>query len=197
MKEKSKIKVTGLNINLIKNIPIGAGLGGGSSNAATALIALNKLWRINKSNEYLKRLSLPIGSDIPFFLSNGSAWIEGKGDIITSIYTKPRWYILVHDNVCVPTKKMYELVKINKTNNKCDYDDYIKNLVGNDFLNIVLSTFPKLRMMYNKLSKIGNLNLTGTGGTFFFICDSEFDAKNLHERIPGKYNPKIVKTLIS
>ena len=197
MREKSKVKITGLNINLRKNIPIGAGLGGGSSNAATALIALNRLWKINKSNEYLKRLSLSIGSDIPFFLSNGSAWIEGKGDIITSIYTKPRWYVLVHANVCVSTKKMYELVRINKTSNKCDYDDYTKSLVGNDFLNIVLSSFPKLRMMYNKLSKIGNLNLTGTGGTFFFVCDSELDAKNLHERIPRKYNPKIVKSLIS
>ena len=67
MREKSKVKTTGLNINLRKNIPIGAGLGGGSSNAATALIAVNRLWKINKNNEYLKRLSLSIGSDIPFF----------------------------------------------------------------------------------------------------------------------------------
>ncbi len=197
MKEKSKVKNIGLNINLRKNIPIGAGLGGGSSNAATALIAVNRLWKINKNNEYLKRLSLSIGSDIPFFLSHGNAWIEGRGDIITSIYTKPRWYVLVHANVCISTKKMYELVRINKTNHKCDYDDYTKNLVGNDFLNIVLSTFPKLRTMYKKLSKFGDLNLTGTGGTFFFICDSEFEAKNLHETIPRKYNPKVVESLIS
>lgn len=197
MREKSKVKTSGLNINLRKSIPIGSGLGGGSSNAATALIAVNRLWKINKSNEYLKRLSLSIGSDIPFFLSNGSAWVEGKGDIITTIYTKPKWYILVHANVCVSTKKMYESVRINKTNNKCDYDDYTKNLVGNDFLDIVLSSFPKLSMMYNKLSKFGDLNLTGTGGTFFFICDSEFEAKNLHETIPRKYNPMIVKSLIS
>ena len=86
MKEKSKVKNIGLNINLRKNIPIGAGLGGGSSNAATALIAVNRLWKINKSNEYLKRLSLSIGSDIPFFSLMEMRGSRGE-EILLLLYT--------------------------------------------------------------------------------------------------------------
>ena len=195
MKKNSNINNTGLNITLRKNIPLGSGLGGGSSNAATTFTALNKLWGINKSIKYLKKISLTVGSDIPFFLTEGNAWVEGIGDIITPIYTKPRWYILVNAGVNVPTKKIYKLISARIKTARYDYDDYIGNRTHNDFLNYVLSSFPKLQTMYDLLSGIAPLKLTGTGGTFYFTCESKIDAKNLIKRIPRKYHPMIVESL--
>ena len=78
MKNKSNINNFGLNVNLRKTIPVGAGLGGGSSNAAITFMALNKLWDMKMSIGYLKKISLIVGSDVPFFLTEGNAWVEGK-----------------------------------------------------------------------------------------------------------------------
>ena len=84
----------------------------------------------------------------------GNAWVEGIGDIITPIYTKPRYYILVNANVCVSTRKIYKLIDNEVKHAPYDYDDYVKNRTNNDFLSVVLSLFPEIRTMYDHLMKI-------------------------------------------
>ena len=195
MKNKSNINNFGLNVYLRKTIPVGAGLGGGSSNAAITFMALNKLWDMKMSIGYLKKISLIVGSDVPFFLTEGNAWVEGIGDIITPIYTKPRYYILVNAGTCVSTRKIYKLIDNEVKHAPYDYDDYVGNRTNNDFLSVVLSLFPEIRTMYDHLMKIAPIKLTGTGGTFYFTCESEIDAKNLIKRIPRKYHPMVVKSL--
>ena len=84
---------------------------------------------------------------------------------------------------CVSTRKIYKLIDNEVKHAPYDYDDYVGNRTNNDFLSVVLSLFPEIRTMYDHLMKIAPIKLTGTGGTFYFTCESEIDAKNLIKRI--------------
>ena len=93
-----KVRNFGMDINLIKNIPLGSGLGGGSSNAATTLIALSEIWSLSISKKDLMALGLKLGSDVPFFINGKNAWVEGRGDKIKKISLDPKWYLLIFLN---------------------------------------------------------------------------------------------------
>jgi len=193
-RKEYKVKIFGLDIHVKKNIPVGGGLGGGSSNAAVTLKALAEIWNIQTNNRLLSNLALKLGSDVPFFLNGKNAWVEGRGEIITNIHIKPHWFILIFSQHSVPTAKIYQTLKPSRKYKRYSYDDFMDNKIGNDFEKIVLQEYPSIRKSYEIVSKFANVNLTGTGGTLFVKLDSLEEAKKIMLKIPNNQNAQIVES---
>jgi 4-diphosphocytidyl-2-C-methyl-D-erythritol kinase len=193
-RKKFGVKKYGLNIKLKKNIPIGAGLGGGSSNAATTLIALAKIWNIKTTSNSLFDLGLELGSDVPFFLNGMNAWVEGRGEIITNIYLRPKWYLLIFSSQFISTKEIYELASTANDEKKYDFDDFINDRIQNDFEKIVLNKYSSIAKTKKWLSKYGKSRMTGTGGTFFIDFSNVENAERVLSATPKNYNAIIVKS---
>ncbi len=177
-------KISNLNlthkIKINKNIPIGAGLGGGSSNAACVLKAINKIYKLNKSDKELKKIGLQIGSDVPFFINGGIQHVTGRGEILKSIkfgQIKNKKILLVFPPFSISTKWAYNNLKktfANNSNspkfrpltNKIDW-----SLFENDFENVVKSTYPEILDIKNALLNNGAIysGLSGSGSTMFGI----------------------------
>ena len=183
-KKISGVKDIGLDISLKKNIPIGGGLGGGSSNAATTLLALNEIYGHKIKLPSLCKIGLSLGSDIPFFLNAKNAWVEGKGDVITKIFLKPTWFIMIFGKHNVSTSDIYSLLKIPDEPSYYSYDDYIDNNFQNTFEEIVFNKYPAIKKSYDILSNLGNARMSGTGGTVFASFDSLERAKIALSAIP-------------
>jgi len=193
-RKKFNIKKYGLNIKLKKSIPIGAGLGGGSSNAATTLTALSEIWNIKTTSKSLFELGLELGSDVPFFLNGTNAWIEGRGEVITNIYLRPKWYLLIFSSHFISTKEIYELASTANDEKKYDFDDFINDRTQNDFEKIVLKKYSSIAKTKKWLSKYGKSRMTGTGGTFFIDFENVEKAERVLSVIPKNYKAIIVKS---
>lgn len=182
-----KISIPNFKITLRKEIPIGAGLGGGSSNAAATLLALNHFLNFNLSKKELFRLAKEIGSDVPFFLNPKPALIKGKGDIIRNFNIKlPFKILIVYPNFPISTKFAYSLIKIEKPTTPSDlisllsfclnepakFQDYFKN----DFEQYIFPKFPILEQIKKKLLESGAYfaSLSGSGSTIYGFFDSDF-----------------------
>ncbi|MDI6839547.1 MAG: 4-(cytidine 5'-diphospho)-2-C-methyl-D-erythritol kinase [bacterium] len=175
---------TGVKINLTKQIWIGAGLGGGSSCAAKTLVGLNNLFGNLLSYDALFKLALELGSDVPFFLKGGIAFIKGRGDIITPLphLEAPLWFILVYPKFSISTAWAYKEVKNYLTKERCNFkisknailNGNIKELsqnLYNDFEQLVFQTYPKLQEIKENILKLGALgaSLSGSGSCVYGI----------------------------
>lgn len=191
----SRIKGIGLDIFLKKNIPIGAGLGGGSSNAATTLLALNEFYDYKVKSPSLYKAASSIGSDVPFFLNAKNSWVEGKGDIITNIPLKPTWFIMIFSKHNVSTSDIYSLLKISIEPKSYSYDDYINNNFANVFEDIVFHKYPTIKKSYDILSELGDARMSGTGGTVFISFDTLEAAKTAISIIPNNQKAVLISSL--
>ncbi|RLB21808.1 MAG: 4-(cytidine 5'-diphospho)-2-C-methyl-D-erythritol kinase [Deltaproteobacteria bacterium] len=180
--EKTGIK-KGVKITLIKNIPISSGLGGGSSDAATTLKALNQLWPNALSKEDLEKLALSLGADVPFFLLQKPAIARGIGEILQPIESFPSfWYVIVSPNLIISTAWAYEKTKLKLTNNrnqniiKCFKKNIfnIPDLLFNDLERVTLVKYPFLSSIKESLLQLGALGalMTGSGPSIFGLFDS-------------------------
>jgi 4-diphosphocytidyl-2-C-methyl-D-erythritol kinase len=194
-KKISRMKDIGLDIFLKKYIPIGGGLGGGSSNAATTLLALNEIYGHKVKLPSLYKIALSLGSDIPFFLNAKNAWVEGKGDVITKIFLKPAWFIMIFGKHNVSTSAIYSLLKIPDEPSYYSYDDYIDNNFQNNFEEIVFNKHPSIKKSYDILSNLGNARMSGTGGTVFVSFDSLERAKSAMSAIPKNQKAFLIASL--
>ena len=195
--EYTKFKRIGMDIFLNKNIPIGSGLGGGSSNAAIILLAMNKIYNSNLRASQLKTIANSIGSDVTFFLHGTNAWVEGTGNVITPIYLKPAWFILIHGKHKVSTSNIFSRYRINGHSKNFSYDDYLNNNTRNDLEDVVFELYPSIYQSYKNLSKYGNARMSGSGGTVFLPLSSYNEARKVISRLPKTDNPLIVKSLIT
>ena len=186
----------GLDIILKKNIPLGAGLGGGSSNAAITFLALNDIYHKKISKKSLCKSALSLGADIPFFINNKNAWVEGKGEIITNIYLKPLWIIIIFASHEISTAEIYANYKISGLVKKYTYDDYMDGTAVNVFEKIVSYRYPNIKKSLKILSKFGHAKMTGTGGSVFVEFKSYEEASDSLSQIPKSQNAIIIKSLI-
>ena len=194
-KKISGIKDIGLDIFLKKNIPIGSGLGGGSSNAATTLLALNEIYDYKVKLPSLYKIALSLGSDVPFFLNAKNAWVEGKGDVITKIFLKPTWFIIIFGKHNVSTSDIYSLLKIPDEPLHYSYDDYINNNFKNDFEKIVFNKYSSIKKSHEILSSLGDARMSGTGGATFVSFDSLERAKSAISTIPKNQKAFLIPSL--
>ena len=184
------------SIYLSKDIPMGSGLGGGSSNAATVLKALNKLWNIGLSFDELIKIGKTIGNDVPFFIHGGNQYVEGKGDILSplnDIKLSQFYIILVHPKIHINTKWAYQSLKKGleepKTYNKfLDFNGHVNwQLLNNDFENVVFSTYPEIGEVKQKLisRKVLYAGLSGSGSTVYGIFNNKEDAIDASSLFPS------------
>ena len=194
----------GINICLVKNIPIGAGLGGGSSNAATILCVLNDIFSLNISNHELHDLAFELGCDVPFFINGGIQISEGKGEILTKLSVDLSHYfiLLVHPNFNVSTQWAYSFFKNNLPKTfDCDkfrsFQDKIDwELFENDFENVIKSTYPEVEKIRQILESNSALfvSLSGSGSTMFGVFDNFLNADFTNQAFK-KYNCHIVSPI--
>lgn len=173
-----------VRIELIKNIPIGAGLGGGSSNAATTLLALNELFNLDLSNQILNQLALQLGSDVPFFINPVPLFAESRGEILYPINFKlDKYLLIVNPGIHIATKWAFSLIKPNNPQSSlksfidkesCCIKDIMK-IASNDFEKIVFEHFPEIKEIKEKMFEFGASYsmMTGTGSTVWAMFDDE------------------------
>ena len=167
----------GIRIHLKKNIPVGAGLGGGSSNAATTLIALNKIWGLDLSREELAKIGKPIGADIPIFIYGKNAIAEGIGDVFLDVELKKNKFLLICPNIEVSTSEMFRKLKINKLSPKHQ----------NSFLDTLLRENKSIEEFYVSNVNDYDLKLSGTGSTLFMEYEKKDELEKILQKIPKNW----------
>ena len=189
----------GADIFINKEIPIGAGLGGGSSNAATVMMAINKLAKLNISKADLIKSSLKLGADIPFFINGKNSWVEGVGEILYDIKIPNFSYILVVPNLSINTKTIFngfELtnsvipLKIASSYKAADHD-----LIENDLQDTVIRKYKKMTALLDWMKTFGNAKMSGSGSSIFIKAKNLNMAKSIKKNLPSNTNFFIVKGL--
>jgi 4-diphosphocytidyl-2-C-methyl-D-erythritol kinase len=175
----------GADIETEKTIPMGGGLGGGSSDAATTLLALDRLWETGFGPEALAELGASLGADIPFFLFGGPAWAEGTGDELRSIDLPPRWYAVLTPPVEVPTKEIFQAPELTRDTEPLKMEDFSAPARSprfrNDLERAVIARYPQVREHLQWLSVHGEARMTGSGACVF----AGFDSREAAERVIG------------
>jgi 4-diphosphocytidyl-2-C-methyl-D-erythritol kinase len=178
----------GADIEVEKNIPIGGGLGGGSSDAATVLVALNRLWKTGFDAEALAEIGAGLGADVPFFIFGRSAWAEGIGDRLKPIEIAPRWYVILAPPVQVPTPVAYGAPELTRNTEPLKIEDFSAHSHGvkfhNDLEPVVVSRFPEVREHLAWLRKHGDARMTGSGACVFAAFDDRESAQRVIDALP-------------
>lgn len=179
----------GVDIHLEKRIPMGAGMGGGSSNAATTLLALNHLWGLNLSESQLMKLGLALGADVPVFVAGHSAFGEGIGEVLTPIDLPTAWYAIFKPRIHADTASLFSNPSLKRDTALLTLAEYQAGAAThNDFLPVLLSLYPSLEETVTLLSQFGEPKLTGSGSAFFIACESREKA----EKCIGQMNRQVV-----
>jgi 4-diphosphocytidyl-2-C-methyl-D-erythritol kinase len=194
-------KYQGVHIELEKHLPMGAGLGGGSSNAATTLVALNSLWNCNLSNQTLRAIGSKLGADVPIFIYGQSAWAEGIGEQLTPFNFPEIDYLLLLPGVHVSTAKIFthkaltrdsKSIKIRAlTESECGWQN---DFFGyNDCEPVVMNNYPEIAAAKNWLNEQNPTYMTGTGSCLYSGFDNRNLASIIAARCPRNWSTKIVK----
>jgi 4-diphosphocytidyl-2-C-methyl-D-erythritol kinase len=170
--------VPGARVHVTKRIPAGGGLGGGSSDAATTLCLLNRLWDVGLDTDALCRLALPLGADVPFFVLGRNAWGEGRGERLTPVELPESWFVVVDPRVAVSTAAVFadaELTRDSSPLTMRDLDGASLQSAGlrNDCEAVVRRRHPEVAAALADLGRHGRARLTGTGGCVFAVFPDE------------------------
>jgi len=193
----------GATIRVAKRIPAGSGLGGGSSDAATTLIALNRLWEVGLSRAQLSALAVPLGADVAFFLHGTNAFAEGIGEQLTSIDTPPAWYAVTWPQVHVSTREMFGdcgLTRVTEATKIADFSaaagHFPHTLFGaNDLEAVARRRFPVIEDALARLQRHGVARMTGSGSAVFVATASEEDARKAVAECPPEWRSWAVQGL--
>lgn len=179
---------SGLIIRLEKNIPMGAGLGGGSSNAATTLIVLNQLWHCGLNSEQLAELGVKLGADVPIFVHGRNAWAEGIGEHLTFIDLDQKQFIVLKPDCFISTQQLFSqktLTRDTKPSKFCAYQIKPSDF-GNNFKPVVRSLYPEVDEAMQYLDQFGVAKLTGTGACVFIEVTDDMNVTDILENAPCK-----------
>ncbi len=182
------ISVPGVDIEIDKQLPMGGGLGGGSSDAATTLIALNQFWQTGLSKADLMQLGLRLGADVPFFLFGGNAFVEGIGEQLTPLITPQTWFVIVHPGVAVPTPLIFGAADLTRDTKAVKMSDFSAGPLGfgrNDLQAVAARAFPAVADALKWLSDFGAARMTGSGACVFVAVASESQAEKICRSVPA------------
>ena len=185
----------GVSINLKKNIPIGGGLGGGSSNAATVLLGLNKLWGCSLKKNELMNLGRKLGSDVPVFIDGYSSYGKDTGTSLVRHNTEQKFFVIVYPGIHVSSKTMYDKYEIKDCIKHINLDNMHQNIGFNSFEDLLCAQNPEIKDLLQTLRKYDNGSVSGSGGCLFSMFDDEVSAQNISKLIPKKYQTYIVHSL--
>ncbi|MGC6481142.1 MAG: 4-(cytidine 5'-diphospho)-2-C-methyl-D-erythritol kinase [Porticoccaceae bacterium] len=183
----------GCDIQLDKKIPMGAGLGGGSSNAATALVGLNHLWQCNLSLDQLAKIGGKLGADIPVFIKGYTAFAEGIGDKLTTISLDEFYYLVVTPKINIPTEQIFCHSELTRNAPAIKIRALTQELYRNDCQSVVENLYPEVKQVLDWLKRYGNPLMTGTGASVYCRFDSEKEANLVQQAVPNSWNSFVAK----
>lgn len=190
----------GISINIEKILPMGGGLGGGSSDAATTLVALNHLWQCHQTTEQLMALGLSLGADVPIFIKGKASWAEGVGEILTPATPPENWYIVLSPDCHVDTGEIFSHQRLTRDTPKLKIAPALEGDVKNyrnDCETIVSELYPEVKQAIESLNQHGRSRLTGTGACVFAAFESKESAELAFSKLPKSSKGFISKGLNS
>ncbi|MCG3758403.1 4-(cytidine 5'-diphospho)-2-C-methyl-D-erythritol kinase [Vibrio cincinnatiensis] len=174
----------GAHIQLTKRLPMGGGIGGGSSNAATVLVALNHLWKTGLTDEQLASIGLTLGADVPVFIHGKAAFAQGVGEQLRPVTLDEKWYLVVCPNVSIATKDIFTHPDLPRNTPKRDLATLFANKYENDCEKIVRILYPEVDKQLSWLLQYAPSRLTGTGSCVFAEFLSKKDADAVLAKLP-------------
>jgi 4-diphosphocytidyl-2-C-methyl-D-erythritol kinase len=197
----------GASLRVAKRIPLGGGLGGGSSDAATTLVALNHLWGCGLPADELARLGLALGADVPVFIRGSSAWAEGVGERLAPVELPERWYVVIHPGVAVPTRDVFQSAELTRNSPIITIRAFFEAggpdaaLAGlgsgtrNDCEPVVRAHYPEVADALTWLGNFAPARLTGTGSCLFAAFAGPSEAERVAARVPDRWRAFVARGL--
>lgn len=185
----------GARIRLRKRIPVGGGLGGGSSDAATVLRVLDRLWGTNLPLARLAEIGLALGSDVPIFVRGSSAWAEGRGERLTPLAVPPAWYLVIHPGVAVATAAIFQAPELTRNSPLITIRALSPDLARNDCEPVVRARYPAVAAALDWLGARARARLSGTGSCVFAAFASAAQAERVAARVPDEWTACVARGL--
>lgn len=194
----------GIDVAVEKCLPMGGGLGGGSSDAATALMAANHLWQAGLTDAELIALGLPLGADIPFFLFGETAFAEGVGEALQAVPGPDCWYVVIEPGVSVPTVAIFTATDLTRNTKAITISDFSRrhvesnDLIGfgkNDLQDVAARLFPPVAEAIEWLGGYGAARMTGSGSCVFCAFSTEHEAEQVLKHVPARWRAWKAKAL--
>jgi 4-diphosphocytidyl-2-C-methyl-D-erythritol kinase len=185
----------GAGIAVRKRIPVGGGLGGGSSDAATVLLVLNRLWDLELGVDELAALGLRLGADVPVFLHGSSAWAEGRGELLEPVELPPRWYLVIHPGVAVSTAEIFQAPELTRNSPLITIRALFQAGSRNDCEPIVRRRYPQVDAALKWLGARAEARMSGTGACVFAGFDSAEDAERIAAQVPDDWQRFVARGL--
>jgi 4-diphosphocytidyl-2-C-methyl-D-erythritol kinase len=176
---------SGVAIELIKHIPLQAGLGGGSSDAATVLVALNYLWDLHLPMEELAGLGLQLGADVPVFIHGQAAWAEGVGEVLTPINPPENWFLVIQPPVSVSTAEIFQSSELTRDTPITTIRAFRAGQGQNDCTKAVCTKYPEVAQALDWLGQFAEARMTGTGACIFASFELEQQAQDASAQLPA------------
>jgi 4-diphosphocytidyl-2-C-methyl-D-erythritol kinase len=159
--------VAGVTLHLEKRLPMGGGLGGGSSDAATTLLALNHLWRTGMTSAQLQQIGLALGADVPIFVHGRSAFAEGVGERFADLHLAPAWYLVLVPAVAVPTPEIFRSAQLRRDTPAIAANDWRPGFGHNDLEPVACALYPEVARHLDWLRSYGDARMSGSGACCF------------------------------
>lgn len=188
----------GVEIALQKRIPMGAGLGGGSSDAATTLLALNRIWELDYSAAELSQLGLQLGADVPVFVQGNSAWAEGVGEHLQPVELPPMHYLVVTPPVHVSTASMFAESDLTRDHEAIKIRDYFSGAeCGNDFEPVLCRRYPEIAEALHWLSEASGekARVSGSGASLFVAMEDPSRLRQIAKKLPDSWSGFVARGL--
>ncbi len=180
----------GADITIDKKLPLGGGVGGGSSDAATTLMALNYLWQTGLSRQQLMEIGLQLGADVPFFIFGENAFAEGVGEQLVPVNTPAGWFVVVEPGVSVPTPAIFASQELTRDTKPVKISDFSSAPVGfgkNDLQVVAAKLFPEVAEVIMWLKNHGEARMTGSGACVFCFFAHEPEADAVLKAVPARW----------
>ncbi|MGN6313287.1 MAG: 4-(cytidine 5'-diphospho)-2-C-methyl-D-erythritol kinase [Rhodanobacteraceae bacterium] len=184
----------GADIEVEKRIPVGAGLGGGSSDAATVLVALNALWETGLPRARLAEIGVRLGADVPVFVRGRSAWAEGVGEQLTPMDLPPRWYVILDPRVHVSTAELFQAPELTRNAAPATIAGFTSGAIrDNGFESVARARYRQVASALDWLGQFGTARLSGSGGAMFLECEEEAAARGIATRCPAEFTARVAE----
>lgn len=186
----------GVEIWLQKNIPVGAGLGGGSSDAALMLMALNRLWQLNLTRSDLCEIGLQLGADVPFFIFGQTAFVQGIGEKLSEFQIPKQWYVIIKPPVHISTPKIFAHKDLTRNSTPRIMPDFqARQYWRNDMQSVVVAQYPEVKNALDTLAEFGKPMMSGSGSCVFLTFDSENAAQAVYNQVSSAHQAYCVASL--
>jgi len=185
----------GADLGVNKKLPVGGGIGGGSSDAASTLVGLNILWECHLPQVELLTLARTLGADVPVFANGKSAWAEGIGDVLTDIILPEKWYLVIYPNVHISTVKLFSSDRLTRDKALLKIRDFPDTDTSNVFENVARKQYPEVDNALNWLGSFSQSKMTGTGSCIYASFESENAACDVLAQVPKYWESFVAKSV--